>query len=722
MKNRNGFTLIELLATILILGIIMVIAVPTVSYLINGNNREYYNGLERMLLTSGKDYFLDNRIVLPKQVGTSTKIPLTTLVDKAYVDPIKDKNGNVCTIGNVIVTKATATEYSYQACLVCGDDYISDGCDFEGLTSSALFPVFTVIPTGWSHSKTVNIQYPTGYLNQYTLNKGVKWITYTHDLNFTSDTNIIARVKRGSNSILSSAQTVNQIDNTPPTSLDFSYTVTTKEIKIIPTATDPESGIYGYRYSVDDGATWSSVDTSSVHTENNVTSGVHKVKVTAINNTYPNEAISDKNSLTVMKEVTTSSLVAPTFTATPSTWSSSKSLTINYQAGDYFKEYSTDNVTWKTYTGPFTITANGVIYARIRDGVAANTKSSSISITTIDTTPPVLTLPALNANYGASVGITSGATITDNETGIQSIVVKYNGTDITNANQLTYPGTYTVNFMVTNGAGLTSNGTRTVNITYSFSQAFGFTGGAQTFTAPINGIYKLEVWGASGAGGGSGYGGYSTGGIRLTKGQSLYVYVGQQGLDGSSCSNRSAYNGGGAGCGYVVPGEYQVMGGGGATDIRTTANNSYANRIIVAGGGAAGWGGPQKHTRGNGGNDATARSAWTYFGISYYINANGAIGGSASITNGGCWAGSCQNSNYTTGFSGGGGGGYTGGRGVRGNTGGMSSSWPSWCDGTAEGGTSYTGGVSPLYGAGVSMSSGVRAGNGYALITLTKVE
>ena len=232
MKNQKGFTLIELLATILILGIIMVIAVPSVSYLINGNNREYYLGLEKMTLSSGKDYFMDNRSVLPKQVGSTTKISLDTLVSKSYVDPVKDKDGNLC-FGNVIVTKVTSKEYSYLSCLVCGDDYVTEGCNTNGDMGELLVPVFTVMPLGWSQKKEVSISYPEGYLNQYTINSGTRWNDYTGPLTFTSDSSIIARVKRSaSNSILSSTQVVNQIDRTPPTNVDFSYTVTTKTITV----------------------------------------------------------------------------------------------------------------------------------------------------------------------------------------------------------------------------------------------------------------------------------------------------------------------------------------------------------------------------------------------------------------------------------------------------------------------------------------------------------
>lgn len=112
-----------------------------------------------------------------------------------------------------------------------------------------------------------------------------------------------------------------------------------------------------------------------------------------------------------------------------------------------------------------------------------------------------------------------------------------------------------------------------------------------TFTAPANGTYKLQVWGAQGGYRSSstyaGKGGYSIGNVKLTKGTKLYVYVGGQGGNTSSLTSgvvAGGYNGGGYRYGY--------KGGGGATDIRLksgTWNNSTSllSRIIVAGGGGS---------------------------------------------------------------------------------------------------------------------------------------
>ncbi|MDF2905376.1 MAG: hypothetical protein K0R34_697 [Herbinix sp.] len=115
------------------------------------------------------------------------------------------------------------------------------------------------------------------------------------------------------------------------------------------------------------------------------------------------------------------------------------------------------------------------------------------------------------------------------------------------------------------------------------SQIFNYTGAVQTYTAPETGYFRLESWGASGGGStnqivGShaGLGGYTSGEIYLTKGQTLQIYVGGQGAYSSALGTGGGYNGGGNG----GPGGY---GGGGATDIRT--DSSITNRVIVAGGG-----------------------------------------------------------------------------------------------------------------------------------------
>ena len=123
----------------------------------------------------------------------------------------------------------------------------------------------------------------------------------------------------------------------------------------------------------------------------------------------------------------------------------------------------------------------------------------------------------------------------------------------------------------------------------------------QTFTAPLSGRYKLEVWGAQGGSYNSsyygGYGGYSTGIVFLNKNEQLKIYVGS-----TAISPIGGYNGGGKGSSYVG-----ISGGGGATHIArvsgllSTLSSKKDKILIVAGGG----------------------------GGSFYEGGTGAIGGSA---------------------------------------------------------------------------------------------
>ena len=136
---------------------------------------------------------------------------------------------------------------------------------------------------------------------------------------------------------------------------------------------------------------------------------------------------------------------------------------------------------------------------------------------------------------------------------------------------------------------------------------FAYTGDAQIFTAPQDGKYEIELWGASGGfydGGAGGYGGYTKGTITLSKGEILYVYVGEGGTQGTAGvaatstvgqGAKATFNGGGKG-GNAGGGSYPYQNyaggfsGGGATDIRLVSGTwnditSLRSRIMVAGGG-----------------------------------------------------------------------------------------------------------------------------------------
>ena len=115
------------------------------------------------------------------------------------------------------------------------------------------------------------------------------------------------------------------------------------------------------------------------------------------------------------------------------------------------------------------------------------------------------------------------------------------------------------------------------------AQNFGYSGGVQKYEVKASGTYRLEVWEAQGGqarGDGSwmaygGKGGYAKGEIDLAAGDTLYIYVGGKGDNGTFGNwAYGGYNGGGYGCNDTYNGwgaedddSEASGGGGGATHI-----------------------------------------------------------------------------------------------------------------------------------------------------------
>lgn len=127
-------------------------------------------------------------------------------------------------------------------------------------------PIYSISSTGWAISKNVTITYPTreeGFVFQYSLNGGGSWVTVNTGsittLTFTSNGSVIARVYDGINYKTASSFTVNGVDSTGPSVPNFAITNVQMRsgfytISITSGSSDPESGIWGYQYTIDSGA------------------------------------------------------------------------------------------------------------------------------------------------------------------------------------------------------------------------------------------------------------------------------------------------------------------------------------------------------------------------------------------------------------------------------------------------------------------------------------
>ncbi|MDD7102462.1 MAG: type II secretion system protein, partial [Firmicutes bacterium] len=89
-KQKRGFTMIELLAVLVILGIIMVIAVPSVVGYLQDSKQKYYEQLEDSVMTAGKEYFSDHRSLLPRENGQIYSVDIADLVTDGYTSDVLD--------------------------------------------------------------------------------------------------------------------------------------------------------------------------------------------------------------------------------------------------------------------------------------------------------------------------------------------------------------------------------------------------------------------------------------------------------------------------------------------------------------------------------------------------------------------------------------------------------------------------------------------------------
>lgn len=82
MKNKKGFTLIEILATIVVLSVIILIAVPTYNTLSSKSKTRIYNTKLDSIKTSAEFYAKD------KEDGGEniTSVNVGTLLDEGYLD------------------------------------------------------------------------------------------------------------------------------------------------------------------------------------------------------------------------------------------------------------------------------------------------------------------------------------------------------------------------------------------------------------------------------------------------------------------------------------------------------------------------------------------------------------------------------------------------------------------------------------------------------------
>ena len=88
---KKGFTLVELLAVIIILGLLTIIAIPSIIGILNNEKENISDSMKNIIINAASLYIEDNSGVYPKVNNNVYCIKLESLVnDNRLSKPLKD--------------------------------------------------------------------------------------------------------------------------------------------------------------------------------------------------------------------------------------------------------------------------------------------------------------------------------------------------------------------------------------------------------------------------------------------------------------------------------------------------------------------------------------------------------------------------------------------------------------------------------------------------------
>lgn len=206
------------------------------------------------------------------------------------------------------------------------------------------------------------------------------------------------------------------LDNTPPDINVVDTSESSNKISISVNSDDADAGIKGFYYSKDGGLTWSGLQTAGVY----IFAGLQNATDYQIQVRVEDRAGNYKDSNVV--PIRTADLGAITMSVDATSWTQSKTLTVNNEQkpGEHYY-YSLDGgSSWTEITAPSiqeTLTANTTVLFTVTDTI--NEATSSFVVDHIDTFAPVVN--SLEQDLSQITATTAGATVDATDSGTVDI-------------------------------------------------------------------------------------------------------------------------------------------------------------------------------------------------------------------------------------------------------------------------------------------------------------
>ena len=461
-EKQKGITLIALVITIIVLLILAGISIATIT----GDNGIINKSDEAKIETEISQYKEKLEVIKHGEYADDYTVNLDKFLDK-YADAVKkdkmfqEAKEVTADHTNKVVIVVTKEGYRFEVTLE-DTTYVGNenGGENTEVDISKVRITITSSPENWTNGKvkvkiTSNI---TKVSKEYSTDGGKSWKKYENEIEVQDNgTEIQARgVNEKNEKTEVVKKRIENIDRQAPNTfaptvkgiknkLEIKANTTDKEA----TTKDGKSGIKGYKFSKDNGSTWTGLKTEGSYIYENLQPGTtYPIKVKAIDNAG-NEIETNTTNGTTEEEITIPDGEGKiNFTKIPNGWTrGTVRVEIGTKEQGYGIEYSTDGSSYTSYNAPVEVRENKTIYARLTKGGKTG-RSATYLVDNIDRLQPkefVVNVQGKTTNSIVVVGNTTDAesTATDGSSGIRGYRFSKDGGNSWTEEQAS--GTYTFN-------------------------------------------------------------------------------------------------------------------------------------------------------------------------------------------------------------------------------------------------------------------------------------